>query len=112
MTPAQTPERPIVNPDLPPLAVVARFAERGWRNPYVKNFQHCDLIRAGAVDPTKATVLASVNRTRKTKRSVWTIEVRQYASTSWMSPADFRAYYTAIADAAEAVEWPIEEDSK
>lgn len=89
--------------------IVARFAEcRRWDAP-VKNFQHCDLIRADALDPARAVVLASVNRTRKTRRSVWQIEVRQYASTSWMSPADFRAYYNAIADAAESVEWPAEE---
>lgn len=89
--------------------VIARFRERRmWEAP-VKNFQHCDLIHDGG-DPARAPVLASVNRRRKTKRSVWTLEVRQYASTSWMSPADFRAYYTAIADAAEAIQWPTEDE--
>ena len=102
----------MTNPTLPHLQIVARFAERDWRNQPVKNFQqHCELVYAladGSV-PTKGDSLASVNRVRKTRRSVWALEVRLIRSTSWMTPDDFRAYFNAIADAALSVEWPAEE---
>ena len=102
----------MTNPPLPPLHIVADFAERGWRNPPVKNFQHCELVYALADGsaPTKGgSSLASVNRVRKTRRSAWMLEVRLIRSTSWMTPDDFRAYFNAIADAALSVEWPAEE---
>ena len=84
--------------------VVARFPTRRYGEREHKNFQTCDLVWEG--NPEKQSPLAGVVRTRKTKRSLWKLEVRLYASIGWASPSDMISYFNAIAAAANDVRWP------
>jgi hypothetical protein len=92
-----------------PMAVAfprMRYAERP-----MKNFQSCSIVYADD-NPERATPLAGVNRSRKTRRSAWAVEVRPYQSLPWMPPAELRAYTEALLAAVEAIEWPDPEGER
>lgn len=88
--------------------VVAKFAEKRYWDRPTKNFQTCVLVY-GDDTQLRPTVLANVNRSRKTKRSAWVAELSLHAQIPRGTPADVLMYVQAITNAAAAVEWPIEE---